>query len=121
MHYIKSNKMQMTLATNTNVANIVNSISFAGVKFYDPIASSLQRLGISQATDIQQASIGPLLTGLSAICHSETGSGKSLCYLLPLLKRLTTTETIISHSNNVQAIIIVPSKELAVQVSLHIL
>ena len=65
-----------------------DSIIFAGVKFPDPIASSLKSINIRQPSPIQQASIVALTTGQSAILHAETGSGKTLAYLLPLLKRL---------------------------------
>ena len=54
----------------------LSSITFAGVKFYDPISTNLRKLGILHPTPIQKAAIGPLTSGVSAIIHSQTGSGR---------------------------------------------
>jgi superfamily II DNA/RNA helicase len=92
---------------------------FAGVKFKPPLSTSLQAMGLTNPTPIQRAAIAPLTSGLSAILHAETGSGKTLAYLLPLLKRICGD----SEGNDLsplQAFIIVPTKELAVQVAADI-
>ena len=94
---------------------------FAGVKFSDPIANSLRTMGITEPTPIQKNAIVAITTGLSCILHAETGSGKTLCYLLPLLKRMCAKSTQDSVSVEClapnQALIVVPTKELAVQVA----
>ena len=90
-----------------------NSIVFAGVRFRHPIAKSLRDLNLTDPSPIQKSSLLPLVTGLSCILHAETGSGKTLCYLLPILKRLHDSEL---HSSGIRVLIIVPTKELAVQV-----
>lgn len=59
----------------------------------------------------------PLTTGLSCILHSQTGSGKTLTYLLPLLKRLYNEYDDTKEWQPMQAMIIVPTKELVVQVA----
>lgn len=96
------------------------TIIFAGVKFKQPISGSLQAMKMTTPTPIQQAAIAPLTSGLSAILHAETGSGKTLAYLLPLLKRICGD----GEGNDMtpmQALIIVPTKELAVQVAADII
>jgi len=65
-----------------------NPMKFCGVSIPSPMSNSLETMNIVEPTPIQKAAIGPLTTGLSAILHAETGSGKTLTYLLPLLKRL---------------------------------
>lgn len=90
-----------------------DSVVFAGVKFRHPISTSLRNLNISVPSPIQKASLLPLVTGLSCIIHAETGSGKTLCYLLPILKRLYDS----GSSGRLRVLIIVPTKELAVQVT----
>ena len=90
-----------------------DSIIFAGVKFRPPIATSLRNLNLTDPSPIQKSSLLPLVTGLSCILHAETGSGKTLCYLLPILKRLYDSDL---HSSGIRVLIIVPTKELAVQV-----
>jgi superfamily II DNA/RNA helicase len=62
----------------------------------------------------------PLTTGLSCIIHSQTGSGKTLTYLLPLLKRLYNEYEDKKQWQPMQAMIIVPTKELVVQVAADI-
>lgn len=92
---------------------------FSGVKFGQPLSTSLQSLGIFQPSPIQKASIAPITSGLSCILHAQTGSGKTLAYLLPLLKRLLRPDGTIDMTP-LQGLIIVPSKELAVQVAADI-
>lgn len=95
-----------------------DSVVFAGVKFGHPISSSLEYLGIQEPSPIQDEAILALSTGLSCIIHAETGSGKTLCYLLPLMKRLLANKGSTEEGNlGVQALIVVPSKELAIQVA----
>lgn len=90
---------------------------FAGVKFASPISSSLRNLGIRDPSPIQDEAVLALSTGLSCIIHAETGSGKTLCYLLPLMKKLLSSGVRASADLGVQALIVVPSKELAIQVA----
>ena len=94
-------------------------LSFCGVKFDPPLSTAMEKMGFETPTLIQEASVGPLTLGLSAILHAETGSGKTLCYLLPLLKRLYGSDLKINRSP-LQALIVVPTKELAVQIAADI-
>lgn len=95
-----------------------DEFKFAGVKFHHPISSGLKKLLVINPTPIQKSAIGPLTAGISAILHAETGSGKTLAYLLPLLKRLYYTP--MEERKALQALIIVPTKELAVQIGADI-
>jgi superfamily II DNA/RNA helicase len=96
-----------------------DTILFSGVKFGAPISTSLKSLGITEPSPIQKASIAPITSGLSCILHAQTGSGKTLAYLLPLLKRLSKSDGSVDMTP-LQGLIIVPSKELAVQVAADI-
>lgn len=69
----------------------------------------LSRLGISDLNTMQQDALQTIRKGASVVLLSPTGSGKTLAYLLPLLQKLDAT------SNNLQALVIVPSRELALQ------
>jgi len=95
------------------------SLVFGGVKFHAPISDSLALMGIDEPSPIQAASLVAITTGLSCILHAETGSGKTLAYLLPLLKRLYAGGTL-ADKRPLQALIIVPTRELAVQVAADI-
>ena len=69
----------------------------------------LTRLGISALNAMQQDALQTIRKGASVVLLSPTGSGKTLAYLLPLLQKLD------AQNDNLQALIIVPSRELAIQ------
>lgn len=70
----------------------------------------IDNLGFEGLNEIQQASLEASAKHDNVILLSPTGSGKTLAFLLPLL------ETLNPEINNVQALIIVPSRELAIQI-----
>src|SRR5215204_4195679 len=72
--------------------------------------SILSKLKIKSLNEMQQASIEAIDKNNNVLLLSATGSGKTLAYLLPLIKLLNPVNT------NTQAIIIVPSRELALQI-----
>jgi superfamily II DNA/RNA helicase len=72
--------------------------------------SILSKLKIKSLNEMQLASIEAIDKNNNVLLLSATGSGKTLAYLLPLLKLLNPANT------NTQAIIIVPSRELALQI-----
>lgn len=67
-------------------------------------------MGFSELTPVQQQAIPLILAKRDVIIHAQTGSGKTLAYGLPLLSRL-------KPGPRPQALVIVPTRELAVQVS----
>ena len=69
----------------------------------------LSKLGISDLNAMQQDTLQTVRKGTSVVLLSPTGSGKTLAYLLPLLQKLD------AKNDNLQALIIVPSRELATQ------
>ena len=69
----------------------------------------LSKLGISVLNAMQQDTLQTVRKGTSVVLLSPTGSGKTLAYLLPLLQKLD------AKNDNLQALIIVPSRELATQ------
>ena len=76
----------------------------------DTLCQALARQGIHKPTHIQQAAIPLVQAGRDVIASAETGSGKTLCYLLPLLMRLD------QQNIKPQALILTPTHELAAQV-----
>jgi ATP-dependent RNA helicase DeaD len=71
---------------------------------------TLEGLDITTPTDIQANSIPPLLEGRDVIGQANTGSGKTLAFGLPLI------EKIVIENKWVQALVLVPTRELAIQV-----
>lgn len=74
------------------------------------IQTILANLKIEQLNAMQQVTIDTYREGCDLILLSPTGSGKTLAYLLPLVSSLK------SEVEGVQAVILVPSRELALQI-----
>ncbi|MBP3680181.1 MAG: DEAD/DEAH box helicase [Bacteroidaceae bacterium] len=79
------------------------------MKLSAQIIQALAQLKIESLNPMQEASIDTWKEGKDLILLSPTGSGKTLAYLLPLL------ETLKPDVKGVQAIVLVPSRELALQ------
>lgn len=73
------------------------------------INSSLERLKITVPTPIQTATIPKAISGIDLLASAQTGSGKTIAYLLPLLLH------VMNHPES-GAIILTPTRELAAQV-----
>ena len=69
----------------------------------------LSKLGISDLNAMQQDTLAVARKGASVVLLSPTGTGKTLAYLLPLLQKLD------EKADKLQALVIVPSRELAIQ------
>lgn len=75
------------------------------------LQEALQELNFTQPTEIQQRIIPLLLKGESVIGQSQTGSGKSHSFLLPLISKID------ANIPELQLVITVPSRELADQLT----
>ena len=80
------------------------------MKLNDNQVSALSRLGIERLNDMQSAALEHCRNNSSMVLLSPTGTGKTLAFLLPLLERLDPS------CGAVQALIVLPSRELARQV-----
>lgn len=69
------------------------------------------RLGLSAYTPMQEAAIATIYKGQDTMLLASTGSGKTLAFLLPLLAQIDTANAF------VQAMVVVPSRELAIQIA----
>ena len=83
--------------------------SFEDYKFKPFINTALKKMGFEQPTAVQARLIPTILKGESVIGQSQTGSGKTHTFLLPIFQQLT-------PAKNVQAVITTPSRELAYQI-----
>lgn len=77
------------------------------------VATSLSNLNITELNPMQEAALNESLSNKDLILLSPTGSGKTLAYLLPLIVSLSQQE---QDSQGVKALILVPSRELALQI-----
>jgi ATP-dependent RNA helicase DeaD len=84
---------------------------FVDLGIEESILRALQEVGFERPTGVQRAAIPPLLAGRDVVVQSQTGTGKTAAYAIPLIQRIDTNE------RNVQAIVLAPTRELAVQVA----
>ncbi|MBI3859855.1 MAG: DEAD/DEAH box helicase [Thaumarchaeota archaeon] len=78
----------------------------------DPtILKGISRMGYGKPFPIQERSIGPLLKGSDVIGQAKTGSGKTAAFSIPLL------ESVDPRVRMVQALVLAPTRELAVQIT----
>ncbi|WP_430455273.1 DEAD/DEAH box helicase [Rheinheimera sp.] len=81
----------------------------------DPrLLRSIQHLGFTQPTEIQQEAIPAVMQGKDLIVSSKTGSGKTLAYLLPMMQRLLRSKPL--SAQDPRALILAPTRELAQQI-----
>ncbi len=83
---------------------------FSSFNLSKTMVASLEKLGYVDASPVQSRVIPKALNGLSLVCQSATGSGKTHAYLVPII------ETLDLNLPRLQALIIAPSRELARQV-----
>ena len=82
---------------------------FGSYNLNKELMDALNTLGYVEATPIQEKVLAKALKGKSLICKSETGSGKTHAFLIPILNNIDKT------LNKVQALVISPTVELAHQ------
>ncbi|XP_051691319.2 ATP-dependent DNA helicase DDX31 [Oryctolagus cuniculus] len=70
---------------------------------------------MSSMTSVQKRSIPVLLEGRDALVRSQTGSGKTLAYCIPVVQSLQAMPSKIQRSDGPYALVIVPTRELALQ------
>lgn len=89
--------------------NLLNNLGFNPT-----LAKALEKDNITVPTDVQNKVIPEAILNKDLIVQSETGTGKTLAYLLPLFKKVD------PEKREMQAIILVPTHELALQVQRQI-
>lgn len=85
-------------------------MTFTELQLAPELITALEKQQISDPTPIQSAALPVLLAGRDAYLHAETGTGKTLAYLLPIFGRLDLAQAA------TQAVIVAPTHELAIQI-----
>uniref|UniRef100_H3AHU7 ATP-dependent RNA helicase n=1 Tax=Latimeria chalumnae TaxID=7897 RepID=H3AHU7_LATCH len=95
---------------------VFTSGSFSELDIHPHLVSTLNSvLNISSMTSVQKQTIPTLLDGKDAMVKSQTGSGKTLAYGIPLVQILQKIKPKIQRSDGPYAVIVVPTRELALQ------
>ncbi|MDB5842354.1 MAG: box helicase [Herminiimonas sp.] len=91
------------------------TMTFASLGLIDPLLRALDTLGYKTPTPVQAQAIPAVLAGRDLMAAAQTGTGKTAGFALPLLQRLTLQGSPVA-SNSVRVLVLVPTRELAVQV-----
>jgi superfamily II DNA/RNA helicase len=78
------------------------------------LLEGIDSMGYENATPVQEQVIVPILQGKDIIASAQTGTGKTAAFLLPVINKIITEP---HDAHNINAIIIVPTRELAVQIA----
>jgi ATP-dependent RNA helicase DeaD len=87
---------------------------FASLGLSTPLVGAVTALGYEEPTPIQRAAIPILLSGADMLGQAATGTGKTAAFALPLLDKLSRAN---SGRGKVRALVLVPTRELAMQVA----
>src|SRR6476619_2080389 len=88
-----------------------DATGFASLGLTAPLVAAVAALGYEEPTPIQREAIPVLLAGHDLVGQAATGTGKTAAFALPLLQRLTV------GGDAPQALVLVPTRELAIQVA----
>lgn len=87
------------------------NVSFADLDISPKILKAIEDIGFETPTEIQSKAIPLIKKGIDVIGRSQTGTGKTVAFAVPALEMIKTDE----EKSTVQAIIMLPTRELALQ------
>ncbi|KAJ4377258.1 ATP-dependent RNA helicase [Neocucurbitaria cava] len=108
-----------TIIGDNNVQNasstsiIADPSSFERLNLSERTMTAIKAMGFAAMTEIQRRAIPPLLAGKDVLGDAKTGSGKTLAFLIPAIEMLSDLR--FKPRNGVGAIVISPTRELALQ------
>jgi ATP-dependent RNA helicase DeaD len=86
-------------------------LQFSDLGLPETILNAVSALGYEQPSPIQEKAIPPLLAGQDILGQAQTGTGKTAAFALPLLSRID------QNAHYPQALVLAPTRELAIQVA----
>ncbi len=87
------------------------SIPFTKLGIRPELVQVLKKAGIAVATPVQAEAIPVILSGKDTMAQAQTGTGKTLAFILPIVQKINI------QSQSTQALIITPTRELALQIT----
>lgn len=121
-------KIESLFKNNPEIPNIgqrfvkpINEIVFTGLSMdsiglHPHLVKTLaDLLGVTELTTVQQRAVPIALEGRDILVRSQTGSGKTLAYALPIVQQLQEIRPKLTRTDGIYALVIVPTRELAIQ------
>ncbi len=90
-------------------------MSFSSLGLSDPILKAVAEKGYDTPSPIQAQAIPAIIAGKDVMAAAQTGTGKTAGFTLPLLELLSQGQR--AHANQVRALVLTPTRELAAQVA----
>ncbi len=100
-----------TSEATTRPAEYIADVSFDDLNLSEPIRRAIAERGYTSPTPVQAQAFRPALEGKDLIVRSKTGTGKTAAFGLPLLEKIP------ADDKRVRALILCPTRELALQVA----
>ncbi|XP_055389810.1 probable ATP-dependent RNA helicase CG8611 [Condylostylus longicornis] len=98
------------------VEKIFTGCSLETLNIHPHLVKTLADLmNITELTAVQQKAIPKALEGRDLLVRSQTGSGKTLAYALPIVQKLQEVTPKLTRNSGIMALVIVPTRELAIQ------
>jgi ATP-dependent RNA helicase RhlE len=91
-------------------------LRFTDFNFQPTLLEGIDASGYETATPVQEQVIPHIMAGKDIIASAQTGTGKTAAFLLPMMNHLITNK----NEGKVKALIIVPTRELAIQIGQHL-
>lgn len=89
-------------------------MNFTDLQLIDPIIKSINDLGYTEPTPIQQKAIPEVLKGRDVLGCAQTGTGKTAAFAIPILQNLSHPKY--KSNRKIKALILTPTRELAIQI-----
>jgi len=88
-------------------------LNFHSFGLGNDVLEAIQAMNFKTPTPVQQEVIPEILAGHDVVACAQTGTGKTAAFLLPIIDMVSRA----GHSNNIKALVIVPTRELAMQIA----
>ena len=92
----------------------LDATGFGSLGLADSLLAAVTALGYEEPTPVQRETIPLMLSGRDLLAQAATGTGKTAAFALPLLQRLIEDA---AHRGRTRALVLVPTRELAMQVA----
>lgn len=92
-------------------------MKFEDYNFSEEVKMSIGKLGFKKPTDIQYKTIPHILKGEDVLAIAQTGTGKTAAFAIPIIEKLHTIKKQQSRKDGIKAIVMVPTRELAIQIN----
>jgi ATP-dependent RNA helicase RhlE len=91
-------------------------VSFNNLQLIEPVLKALSHEGYTNPTPIQEKSIPVILQKRDLLGCAQTGTGKTAAFTIPVLQLMSQEQSASSSQHRVRALILTPTRELAIQI-----